>query len=344
MACSFHMLGVNTQTVRQTGITLNTVCICAWVFGFGLLSVSVSAGFFGFFFKSWECTCNHVAREGRKEGRKKEWREDKKKKTGKEVRMIISLTLELLLCWRHGQVMSPPKAAPPPSSSPERVASWPGVWWLLAAPPPTGRLRSRVTRRMWWLMTSCVLQVERCSVSASDGIGWAQVQLLMCLIIQWTYAAVPWCTAVFEKEETEGEQRCEQRSGKESQTHSGLNTLCVSACTPVSECACATQETRHTSYMQQTVTATRWLPQMAQCASRRQSRRPPATAVGGNRSSLREDESVDGNTLLIRLQRLPLDAIQQKRGGGGYHTVALMRRPRRLNDTRVLGVIRQTHL
>lgn len=28
-------------------------------------------------------------------------------------------------------------------------------------------------------------------------------------------------------------------------------------------------------------------------------RRPPATAVGGNRSSLREEESVDGNALLI---------------------------------------------
>lgn len=48
-------------------------------------------------------------------------------------------------------------------------------------------------------------------------------------------------------------------------------------------CVCATEETKHASYVQQTVTATRLLPQMAQCASRRQSWRAAAAGDRGGR-------------------------------------------------------------
>lgn len=62
------------------------------------------------------------------------------------------------------------------------------------------------------------------------------------------------------------------------------------------------KEARHTSFLQQTVTETRRAA--ANGTVRKQTSvlaAASATAVGGNRSSLREDESVDGNALLIRL-------------------------------------------
>lgn len=226
--------------------------------------------------------------------------------------MIISLTLELVLCWRHRRVMSPLKAAPPPSSSVMAGGLMIARGTPYRAPEVCSHSEDVVTsdvlaatggavQRVWlWrgLMGTgaapdvpnnpvniCCSPIMHCSIWKERDWGWAEV---------W---AARW---------------------QESRTHSGLNTLCVCVCAWV--CMCDGGSKAH---FLSAADCDSDSPAAANGTVRKQTsvlvnggrRRPrwAETEVLWGRTS----QSVDGNALLIPLQRLPLDAIQQRRARGG---------------------------